>query len=225
MRYSSLHFAAGGAVGALLGFTMGMSASPVVGTVLAALGAGLLALLGLKREGEAEREASVCAASSWRILGFGILAVAATLLGVAIRTHGWLSPSLAEQHRALTEAGFSDVEARQILWARENMPAEPASPLPAPEALRPADDRTTPAALHTDAGPPLASPHDSVLFAAAADDCSKLDAGQYRDMNAFLSSLGQRKGKYGQLAADLQRLDAADQKAAAAALRQFVCSP
>ncbi|MGO8719854.1 MAG: hypothetical protein ACLQMO_11640, partial [Acidobacteriaceae bacterium] len=86
-----LEFAAGAAIGLLVGLIAGLSISPVTQTVLGSLSAGLLILLGLKQSKESTQEA----AHTIRILGFGLSCSIALILGVFLRTHSTLSPDLA----------------------------------------------------------------------------------------------------------------------------------
>ena len=99
---------AGVGVGAVVGIIMGLSASPVVGTVLGALSAGLLVLLGLNNRPSD-------ALSSLRVAAFGIACMAAILLGIAVRTHSWLSPNVHEEVARWTSAGFSPQQAQQLV--------------------------------------------------------------------------------------------------------------
>ena len=48
-----------------------------------------------------------------RLGGFGVACAAVVLLGVGIRTHNWLSPSIAKQVSEVQNAGYSGAEARR----------------------------------------------------------------------------------------------------------------
>jgi hypothetical protein len=87
---------AGVGLGLLVGVLVGLSSSPVVSVVLGALAAGMVTLLGFARSSK-DGDSSYAEGSVIRLGGFGVACAAAVLLGVAIRTHSWLSPSIANQ--------------------------------------------------------------------------------------------------------------------------------
>ena len=205
-----LHVFAGGSIGALLGLCMGLSVSPVVATVLAGLATSLLALLGLK-DSPAQAHPNTL-----RVFGFGLFAILALATGLLIRTHSWLSPSLAAQRTELKEAGFPDADIRMILLARELGGSSNANK---EEKSKGAEDKSE---AHP-SGSTLSSAIPSVLFASSPEECQKLDPQQFEDVNSFLASLKNRKGKYAKLAAALEKLDPAARKATAQAFYEFSC--
>ena len=244
-----LHFLAGGSIGALLGLCMGLSISPVVATVLAALGTSLLALLGLK---DSSTGGGQTQANSLRVLGFGVFAVVCVGVGLTIRTHSWLSPSPASQRAALKEAGMSDGDIHRILLARELGSSEIGSNdlVSKKEELKEAgfsDGDTRAILLYRELGlgaPPGAdgktktgeakgdsrlasatanSPIPSVLFAMSPEECQKIDPQPFGNVDSFLASLKNRKGKYAKLAAAIEKLDPQARATTAQAFYEFSC--
>jgi hypothetical protein len=221
---------------------MGLSISPVVATVLAALGTSLLALLGLKDSSSGGAQAQ---ANSLRVLGFGVFAVVCVSVGLTIRTHSWLSPSPASQRAVLKEAGLSDGEIHRILLARELGSSEIGSNDLASkkEELKEAgfsDGDARAILLYRELGmgaPPGAdaktktgeakgdsrSPISSVLFAMSPEECQKIDPQQFGNADSFLASLKNRKGKYAKLAAALEKLDPRARATTAQAFYEFSC--
>jgi hypothetical protein len=107
-----LEFAAGAAIGLLVGFIAGLSISPVVATILGALSTSLLILLGLKES----KDPTTAVAHAIRVLGFGFFCSISLIAGILFRTYGVLSPPLVEQKRHLAEVNvFTPAEIDQIL--------------------------------------------------------------------------------------------------------------
>src|ERR1700741_2864708 len=100
---------AGVGLGLLVG-VLGLSSSPVVSVVVGALAAGMVTLLGFARSSK-DGDSSYAEGSVIRLGGFGVACAAAVLLGVAIRTHSWLSPSIAKQVSEVQRAGYSGATA------------------------------------------------------------------------------------------------------------------
>jgi hypothetical protein len=105
-------FAAGAAIGLLVGLIAGLSISPVTQMVLGSLSAGLLVLLGLKKE----NDPSQARIHALRVLGFGLVCATSLVAGIFVRTHFTLSPDLASQKQRLTDAKvFTPDQITQIL--------------------------------------------------------------------------------------------------------------
>jgi hypothetical protein len=102
-------------VGILVGFIVGLSASPVTSTVLGAISAGLLVLLGLT----SARDDDSILRNSITVAAFGLSCAAALLVGVYLRTHNVLAVSLTEQNRQL-QAIFPDQADRIRILLLEN---------------------------------------------------------------------------------------------------------
>lgn len=101
----------GASVGLMVGVLLALSVSPVVGIFISALATGLAVLLGLNDQHF----------SNARALRIGVMGV--TLLvgvggGLYVRTHGLLSPSLAQQRDEYMALGFSKADALRLLEGR-----------------------------------------------------------------------------------------------------------
>lgn len=214
---STIYLLAGGSIGALLGFSMGLSSSPVVSTVLAAIGAALLALLGLRGSTPDLPGSSLTRTNALTVLGFGVFAALGIVGGLLVRTHDLLSPSLVQQRNELKEAGFSDEEAHTILLYRQYGPAlatnldKRSNPVVPPKTSEPSPSGVNPLTKET------------LLFAMTADECLKLDPSQYADMPAFIESLRSRKGKYEKLAGIFSQLSKTESRASAQGFFEFLC--
>jgi hypothetical protein len=205
---------AGMGLGLLVGILVGLSSSPVVSVVVGAIAAGMVTLLGFTRPAK-EGESSYAEGSTVRLGGFGVACAVAVLLGLFIRTHNWLSPSIADQVAEVQKAGFSSEEARRwvayknvgaILESRSTRGSGGGMDAPAP-AVRGAES--------------LAG---SVLFAGAdSGECQHFDTGRYKDVSEHLYSLRQLVGKYAEYAEKISTLDATQQKAVLESLRLLYC--
>lgn len=100
---------AGVGLGFLIGTIIGLSIAEVTGIILGALTSVLAAFFGLKPAKEGEKPYHAAIAS------FGFACLAAIFLGIFIRTHNLLAPSLEAQIEEYVEAGFSEEEARQYV--------------------------------------------------------------------------------------------------------------
>ncbi len=106
------NYLAGAALGALLGGLVGLSASPVVASVVA----GLVALLGGFFGLVTAATLAPTTATVQRLMAFSLAALIATPLSVTARTHDLLSPSVASQKATLVAMGYSDgQEMREML--------------------------------------------------------------------------------------------------------------
>lgn len=114
---------AASALGLLTGLLVGLSASPVVASVISALlamAAGIAALTGVKNpflgKGDEPRERR--AAHDWAVVAFAVLAIAGLGSGLWARTHDALSPSPKEIAAKWVEAGLDkEVAARLAAFA------------------------------------------------------------------------------------------------------------
>lgn len=100
---------AGLGLGILIGTIIGLSIAEVTGIILGALTSVLAAFFGLKpaKEGETPNHGAIAA--------FGFSCLIAIFLGMFIRTHNLLAPSLDSQIKEYTQAGFAVEEARQLV--------------------------------------------------------------------------------------------------------------
>src|SRR5580658_8293616 len=106
---------AGIGVNALVGLVMGLSTSPVTSTILGSLSAGLLVLLGLTspRDGGGPSQQSVSVAA------FGFSCAVLLTVGVYLRAHNVLAPSLDDQDSRLRST-FPDASQRRRILLFEN---------------------------------------------------------------------------------------------------------
>lgn len=117
-RPNLLEAAAGAALGIFVGGLVGLSTSPVVGSVLTALLALLGAFFGLSGAGKRGSGSSAPAPNTpgnVRLICFSAAAVLATLGGLVLRTGGHLSPSLQERQAAWQTLAFTEREAGQLV--------------------------------------------------------------------------------------------------------------
>ena len=91
-------------IGLLLGLLLGLAVSPVVSGVIGTISSLLAVFLGLN-------DKYMGTIKSIRIGSFGFFAVAGILLGVYIRTHNALSPSITEIKKDYLKAEFSENQA------------------------------------------------------------------------------------------------------------------
>lgn len=180
---------AGIGIGLLTGILLGMSVSNVVGTVIAGLTALLAAFLGLnEKAGKATTEAETgeskypeLGSSSLRIGSFGLACVTGIVLGVYVRTHDSLSPSLEERYESWKKIGFTDKEARELI-ASERIKAYADKPeKEAASANKPA-------------------PEHSVLFASLGENCNDLNPEKYTSVTETLQAWNLQGGKWAQFA-------------------------
>jgi hypothetical protein len=194
---------------------MGLSASPVVATVLGGFAAVLAGFLGITTSktdpGAADASASPISpnASALRVLGFGFSCSLFLLAGIALRTHDLLAPPLSAQAQALNLPLLSPAEQKQLLFYK-------AFGLSAAAAdgshLTQADEKKSTAASGS-----------SVLFATQAELCDALNRKSYASISDYLSALENRKGDYAALAAEIKNLPPAAQEQLAASIGKIVC--
>lgn len=143
---------------------MGLSASPIVSLVVAAL-AGLLGTVVLPLTKANDSTPARQRDAAWRSGALGVAAIAGLMAGIWMRTHDVLSPpraTLAEQVQAVQAAGFSADEARRLVAGREF-----------------ATNRATAAST-----PANADVRSTVLFGADASACEKLAPSRFKDVAA-----------------------------------------
>lgn len=119
---SSGEICTGAAFGLLAGLMLGMSVSPVVGTVIGPLFAMAAMFLGLQPAAETEGGTGgrrLPRPRAGQAGAFALGCLLALLAGVWIRTHNALSPPLKDQINTLVEAGLSIEQAQKIVIARE----------------------------------------------------------------------------------------------------------
>lgn len=118
LESTSSNAVAGGAIGLLVGIAAGLSTAPVIAVIVGAISAGLLILLGLKKQNPATEETGNGEAGARevvRITAFGIVCTLALILGVLVRAHDMLAPSAHKLEQNWKDAGFSEDQAREIV--------------------------------------------------------------------------------------------------------------
>ncbi|MFI5117594.1 MAG: hypothetical protein ACHP8B_12945 [Terriglobales bacterium] len=202
-------FGAGASIGALLGLIMGLSVSPVVLTVLGALAAGLLALLGFS-----DRSNSADAApprGTLRVFGFGAFCTLFVVVGIIFRTHDTLAPSIADQESRLSSSGlFSKTEIHQILLLK-------AFGLSQSTGTKSTDG------LQAVAGRSIAASSAPVLFASQAEICQVMRRDQYNNISNYVQSLKDHGGDYASLADAIANQKPEEQEQMAASLSNLLC--
>lgn len=149
---------AGVTLGALTGLLLGLSASPVVGTVLGALITGVLVFLSLNES--AATSAPLDNAKLVRLSAFSCAAIAALLLGVAARSSSWLGPSeIQHRYSELLEIGLSPEKAQAALIQSA------VSPSPETERVR-----------------------SSAIWSGTSKECDELKPDRFEDASSLINA-------------------------------------
>ena len=187
-------------MGVLVGALVGLSVSPVVGTILGGLAALLVAFLGLNEEktppGAAADPAHARRAQgrSIRAGAFGLTCAVAVVLGIVIRTHGLLSVPVDRQVATWEAAGFTRSDAQHLVAYRELGILPPGRTAAADTALAP-------------------KAATSGLFTGAlSGECSQLERERHRDLGEELNAYGRAGGRWAALAAALRTVPPARQR-------------
>ncbi len=202
---------AGCGLGLLVGVLVGLSSSPVVSALIGALAAGMVTLLGFNRPTK-EGDPPYAEGSVLRLGTFGISCAVAVLLGLYIRTHNWLSPTISDQIAEIQKAGYSVEDARKWVAIR-NIGA----------ALGPAAASAA-AGEKPGAGTGAPAVAGSVLFSGANQgQCQYFDTNRYKDTQEHLYSLRQMGGIYAEYADKISSMDPTQQKTVLNSLRLLFC--
>jgi len=161
---------AGGGIGLLLGYLLGLSVEPVTKLVIVAITGALGIILGWQRGQGPDR--------TWRLGAFGILCVVGVTGGLAIRAGSWFTPSVQSEVTGWEAAGFDHKSALAfVAFARLGV---------------------KPDGLTMTAPPPAAAAQASVLYAADAKSlCGQISL---LDANGQMQMLRARGGAYRALA-------------------------
>lgn len=196
-------------MGFLLGFLIGLSASPVVGSVVGGLTALLVTFFGLRNPDaeaggpSAGEAASIREARVYTVGAFGLLATVGVAAGLFVRTHDLLSMSPQERVRRWMDAGFPESEARAV--ARFELTGILPSGATIPE------DRD------------LASPGSSLLFAGRKEQCDRLDLSQLGDAESLRNAFLLEGEPWASIAGAVASLPPSDQVQALEAVRRLAC--
>lgn len=210
-QQNALEFAAGAGVGTLIGLIAGLSASAIVSTVLAALSAGLLALLGIgKSSSETSTSAAPGSLATWRILGFGSLCSVCLVVGIFLRTHNMLAPSVKSEQIELEQANiFSKDEIHQIILLKQFGLSVP--------------NGDTKLGVANPKAPAGIGPASGVLFAGKAEICNIVRRDLYPDAASYMQGLRVHGGDFLVLANAIERAPREDQDGIATALSNVLC--
>lgn len=187
-RNAGLSALAGGAIGLLVGIAAGLSTAPVIAVIVGTLSTGLLILLGLKKSDSAPEDAAVAdAAMIARIAAFGLVCTFGLVVGVLLRAHDVLSPSVSKMEQGWKDGGFSDPQARDVVLY---------------ERLGLTSDKTEgkEAALVA-SRPALAGAQSGALFASASKAvCPYFDRHNYGTTDDMLSAMELQGGDLAEFA-------------------------
>ena len=100
-------------LGILTGFIIGLSISQIAGIILGALTSLLAAFFGLK-SGDEGKTANLVIIGS-----FSIACLVSIFMGLYMRTHNFLSPSLADQIKIYKSVPFDSLEIKKIILLKE----------------------------------------------------------------------------------------------------------
>ena len=163
------------ALGALTGYLIGLSTSPVVGAVLSgllAMAAGVAALTGVQNPflPKGESAAARTRMHNLAVAGFALAALAGVSAGLLVRSHNLLSPSPSELKAEWQALGFDEDTSARIALAS-----------------------LTGITLEAEGAPALAQGEGgamaSLLFATAGSAaCQRTDPARMRDPQAALDA-------------------------------------
>jgi hypothetical protein len=105
-----MNFLAGASLGLLVGAMLGLSASPIVASVVAALLAVVTTFFGLG----GTMSGMSAQVSTERVMAFSLAMLLASIGGIYMRTHGMLSPTPSERVAAWTAAKYPVERAREL---------------------------------------------------------------------------------------------------------------
>ena len=169
----------------------------------AAVASGLVALLaaffGLAKD-------APTGASDWlqRVIGFGVVGIIASLLGLQLRVSDAFAPSV-DHGPGLTTAGFDKPEALAIVRYRR-FGVTPAAATSGPaDAVRAGAVRST------------------VLFGASAQTCSELEPRRFASVDETLATFARRGGSWAAVASVAGPLDAAGRARLVEAAWKLAC--
>ncbi len=159
----------GAGIGLLFGIIMGTSVEPLVATMFGTLTTILAAILGLNDKYFNDAKAV-------RIGAFGFACVIGAYLGLFVRTHNLLSPSLADLKQEYLAIGYTEQQALNFITQKEFGVA-----LIAATDITSVNDVDAKGSVQAvQASPMLAKQHSSLLFSAPVE-LSGCDELEYTD--------------------------------------------
>ena len=151
-------------MGLLIGVLVGLSASPVIGMLVAAITGLLSSFVGLLPIKKSEHKDNSQYMQWLRLSGiraglFGLFCLLGVFIGLVVRTHNLLSPSesaLVKFHQDLLTVGFTEQQARKLLLTKAGTLATSETP----------------------------SSSDSVLFTLSSEQCANLNPALFSSLQA-----------------------------------------
>lgn len=165
-------------LGFLTGLLLGLAVHQVVGAFLSVIAALLASYFGLSQKSENSDQSDTV-----RIAAFGLACSGAVLVGITIRTHELLSPSISDQILALTNAQYSAAEARSLV-AFKNL------------GIVPKDT--------TIAQPAVSSLSSGLFGVQDSSECTHLSAARFSTVQTRLDAMRNAGGLWQELAGSLQ---------------------
>lgn len=223
-----LKFGAGGAIGLLVGLIAGLSVSPVTSTILGALSAGLLVLLGFKDSKGGDNSQG----HALKVLGFGLFCSIALVLGISLRTHQVLSPSLETQKKRLMAVKVFTPDDISAILLSTNFGLVPIRKSDAEEGVKSVyNDKRNSTNVHGEAKAPVNTQpvsgvasadlaYAGLLRAGSTEFCQIARREQFRDVRAYLDAL---KIKDPGLAHVIESVPESDRDALSYSLSEYIC--
>ncbi|MCF6440726.1 hypothetical protein L1077_14920 [Pseudoalteromonas luteoviolacea] len=203
----------GAGIGLLFGVIMGTSVTPTVTMLLGALTAILAAILGLN-------DRHFNDAKALRIGAFGFTCVVGAYIGIYVRAHNVLTPSLLELKAQYLAAGYTEKQALQLLTLKEfGMTLDQTS---SDESVSSGDS------FHfSEQATLLSNQHSSLLFSASVS-VSGCDELMYTDHSLELDEVVNNFNLTGNEWASLSEsithnVESEEQKSMLLAIRDAVC--
>ncbi|WP_155730449.1 hypothetical protein [Pseudoalteromonas luteoviolacea] len=212
----------GAGIGLLFGVVMGTTVTPTVTLLLGALTTILAAILGLN-------DRHFNDAKAVRIGSFGIACVLGAYLGVYVRTHNLLAPSLTDLKGQYMAVGYTKQQALQLLTLKEfglnlSQVSSTSHPLQTDSDSLPAYEMPL---VHDAQVTRMNNQHSSLLFSAAVE-VSGCDELLYTDetlaLDEVLNNFELTGGLWAQIAENVSSLyEANEQKYVLLATRDALC--
>jgi hypothetical protein len=219
---------AGTGLGLLVGILVGLSSSPVVATVVSALAAGMVTLLGFSKQNATDDDnykdrtlltSLASRDSALRLGSFGVACTIAVVFALFLRTHNWASPSISDQIAEVQRAGYTPDEAHRWVAYRNLGPVLYASAGQATTTAANGDKASSPPAATSGA-----AAAQSFLFASGNEgQCQYFDTTRYSNPQEHINALRLMGGKYAEYADKIATMGPEQQKTVLDSLRLLFC--
>ncbi|KZN59734.1 hypothetical protein [Pseudoalteromonas luteoviolacea] len=212
----------GAGIGLLFGVVMGTSVTPTVTMLLGALTTILAAILGLN-------DRHFNDAKAVRIGAFGVACVLGAYLGIYVRSHNLLAPSLKDLKGQYMAVGYTEQQALQLLTLKEfglNLSQVSPESYPQKTDSEPLQGNEIPL-VHDAQVARMNNQHSSLLFSAAVE-VSGCDELAYTDetlaLDEVLNNFELTGGVWAQLAENVSSVYTTnEQKGVLLATRDALC--